>query len=642
VRDLCGVIRIFTFVRALRPEWGAVRQGCSCRWVRLVKRLGIDMNLRYGIRPTSVLLCLALLATILLPAPAAEAQFGPPPAPVLRVEDGWLRWTQPSSNVEVGGHNVHKGSGAYVTTVTGSDRWDLAGRTGVFFVTAFDRTPDGAQIGPRSNAVNVGGSNPGDTGGDTGGGDTGGDPGGGSNLPAGFGCGNWPPVPSSTTEGAEPTDDAKAAVFAQCGQRYDNQQGDQCRWVDARGWQCMIKGGAGNPGGGTPGGGLEPPDPNAGGPNGDGPRVPRNVTAVAVSGHPDGVNPNGILVSWTPGPGEPRSIGYNVHRATGGGEREFLLSILDQAWFVDCNVEANTSYHYTISAWAEGSKPSFTTLPVEGRTSTKPSKCRPLTPPGPSGDNEPSTDPLFDVARNYGAKPATPQNVRIVGTGSSARLQWEMPPSARMVFQITRNALREAESEDLWGQIQVTPGHQDMTFSNRGDGGVRMSFPVGRFSPGDNFVIQAAHPWSISKEEIPSNVRFSKQSRFATITRAGKGRTQANFFDSFDRGEQPKDDWIGKKSDWNSVPQFSDNFDGTGELANSSNARFQARNGEPDAANRWYFARNDGTNEITAANSREKNQTDDRAILDDGKLEMSARLSDGTYSYGRPNQRRIR
>jgi len=540
--------------------------------------------------------------------------------------------------VEIGGHNIHEGSGGYVTTVVGADRWDLAGRTGAFFVTAFDRTPGGAQIGPRSNTVTVGGNDTGgDSGGDTGGdsgGDTGGNPGGGPALPDGFRCGNWPPLPSSTGEGQNATDDAIAAASTQCGEDYDDQDGDKCVWMsDPAGWQCRISGESGNPGGD-----LEPPDPTIGGPSGDGPLVPSDVRAVEVSGDTQAVNPNGIRVSWIPG-GGPESIGFNIHRAENGGEREFLLSLVGRSpvdgrvSFVDCNVTAGTSYQYTVSAWAEGSKQSFTTLPVEGSTTTTPSTCRPLTPPGPSGDNEPSTHPLFDVPRTYTAKPATPENVRIVGSGASARLQWEMPRSARMVFQVTRNALREAESDDLWGQIQITPGHQDMTFADRGDGGVRMSFPVGNFSPGDNFAIQATHPWSISKDEIASTHRFSKQSRFATITRAGNGNTQPNFFDSLDTSAEPAGSWIGSKSDWNPTPQFRDDFDGAGELASSANVRYDATNGEPTEANRWYFARNDAPTDITAAPDRNQNQTDDRAILRDGKLEMSARVSDGSYSY---------
>ena len=428
---------------------------------------------------------------------------------------------------------------------------------------------------------------------------------------------------------------AQTAYNTDCNDTYNPSSGvHRCEWIPPNlGYECSGPTGDGggvtpppnDPGTDDPGTDDPlPPDPNVGGPTGNGPLVPRDVRAVAVTNDTEAVNPAGIRLSWTPG-GGPESLGFNISRAeVDGAPREHLISIVGRSWFVDCNVVKDTTYQYTVSAWSEGSVYSFTTLPVEAKATVTPGKCRPLTPPGPSGENEPSTDPLFTSnTRNLNKRPATPEQVKITGSGSSARLQWEMPPSARMVFQITRNALREAESEELWGQFQITPGHQDMTFSNRGDGGARMSIPVGKFSPGDNFVIQASHPWSIEEDELGPDARFSKQSRFATIVKPGKGKEIPNFYDSFDADPdtnlKPEGSWIGSKGDWNPVPQFDDQFDGSGKLA--------------DANDKWFFARNDGERELTPSWSRDQTQTDKNAILKDGKLEMSAKISDGSYSY---------
>ena len=401
-----------------------------------------------------------------------------------------------------------------------------------------------------------------------------------------------------------------------CGQPYDSQSGrHRCDWVTV-GWIC------GGPGSG--GGGAEPPleDPDAGGPSGNGPQLPRNLTAVPVVGDPDAVNPDGIRVAWVPG-GGPESIGFNVSRAEvgGSGEMEHLISIIGRSWFVDCEIEAGKTYRYKVSAWSEGPEFSFSSAPTEATAERTPERCRPLVRPGPSGENEPSTDPLFEsVPRDLASRPATPQQVKIVGIGASARLQWEMPPSARMVFQITRNGLTEDETDDLWGQFSITPGHQDMTFTDRGDGGVRFSIPIGQFSPGDHFTIQAIHPYSFPDEELAENARFSASSRYATIVNPGPGTKIPNFLESLGTAQAPPGSWIGSPNDWNPQPQFSDQFDGSGELAQSP-------------GNQWYFARNDGEREITPSYLRDQNQTDDRAILQDGQLVMSAGVDDGAYSY---------
>lgn len=98
-----------------------------------------------------VLCCVAVLTTTT--SPVSAAVLGTPSAPILRVESGELRWDQPDNGVDVAGHNIHRGDGSYVTTVTETDRWDPKGATGSYFVTAFDRTEGGAKISGRSNTV---------------------------------------------------------------------------------------------------------------------------------------------------------------------------------------------------------------------------------------------------------------------------------------------------------------------------------------------------------------------------------------------------------------------------------------------------------------------------------------------------------
>jgi hypothetical protein len=359
-----------------------------------------------------------------------------------------------------------------------------------------------------------------------------------------------------------------------------------------------------------------PPKPRPpGGPSGDGPEPPTVVRAVPVTGNTESINPDGIRVSWSPGGGQ-ESIGFNVTR-----NDEFFQSIVGRTAFVDCDVVAGRTYTYRVSAWSEGPLFSSSSETVEATATATPENCRSLTPPGPSGDNEPSTDPLFEsVVRDPARRPATPEQVKIVGSGADARLQWEMPPSARMVFQVTRSGRTDDESYELWGQRSVTPGHQDMVFADRGDGGARFSIPVGQFSPGDNFTIQAVHPFSVPDDQLGPDARFSASSRFATIIKPGPGTRIPNFLTALRAGQAPPGPWIGSADDWNPEPQFSDEFNGSGELAQSP-------------GNQWYFARNDGEREITPSYLRDQNQTDDRAILDNGRLVMSAGIDDGAYSY---------
>lgn len=106
---------------------------------------------------SAALLCfLAVFASMLTVADAASAvELGKPLPPVLEVEGGELTWTQPGNGVDIGGHNVHRGDGSYVTTVNGADRWDAEGVLGEYFVTAFDKTRGGAIISDRSNRVEI-------------------------------------------------------------------------------------------------------------------------------------------------------------------------------------------------------------------------------------------------------------------------------------------------------------------------------------------------------------------------------------------------------------------------------------------------------------------------------------------------------
>jgi hypothetical protein len=432
------------------------------------------------------------------------------------------------------------------------------------------------------------------------------------------------------------SDGAQQAYNNDCNDVYDSASGvHRCDWVDT-GFECSGPVGSDTPDvpvTDTPGGDEEEvaQDPTVGGPSGNGPLLPTGLSAIPVVGYDEAVNPDGIRVSWSAG-GGPESIGFNISRAEVDGDDEltYLISIADRSWFVDCDVEAGKTYRYTVSAWSEGPEFSFTTTSKRATATVTPAQCKSLVPPGPSGENEPSTDPIFEsVARDVKVQPATPQQVKIVGSGSGARLQWEMPASARMVFQITRNGLTESESDEQWGQFSITPGHQDMVFEGRGDGGVRFSIPVGQFAPGDSFVIQAVHPYSfegtIEYQEGYSNIntRFSQSSRYATIIRTSGSQTIPNFLSTLGTSQAPPGSWIGDRDDWNSVAQFSDNFDGSGKLA--------------DASNKWYFARSagvdDGPRQLTPSYLRDQRQTDERAVLANGKLEMTARISDGTYSY---------
>ena len=220
-------------------------------------------------------------------------------------------------------------------------------------------------------------------------------------------------------------------------------------------------------------------------------------------------------------------------------------------------------------------------------------------------------DPIFDQPRDTANKPPTPAAVSIVG----GELRWEMPSGPLHLFQVTRNAERGGTYPD-WGQLETSPGDGRLTHTDLG-GSVQFSLPVSQFSPGDRFTIQAIHPYDIT---VSDGARFSASSRFAMISNPGPGQTIGNFLTTFGTSAQPEGAWIGNAGDWEPAPQWSDDFNGSGLLANRP---------EP----RWYFARTGGNNEVTPSFARNRSQSDQTAILNGGRLEMSARRSDGAYSY---------
>lgn len=336
-----------------------------------------------------------------------------------------------------------------------------------------------------------------------------------------------------------------------------------------------------------------------------GPHRPLDLVAASVVGDGASRNPNGIRLTWNAGGGAP-SIGFNISR-----DGEFIESVA-HAFFVDCNVVAGQTYSYTVSAWSEGPFFSPSSNAVTATAAVTPRECLSLAQPGPGGPDGPLEDPIFDHVRDLSAKPASPVDVRI-GAG---RLQWIMPTGPRMLFQITRNGLTQPEGE-LWGQLVVTSGHPDLEYHELPDGRVQFSIAVDEFSWGDRFAIQAIHPWETAAAE---GVRYSRSSRYATIPNPAGGQPVGTFMSSLASGNVPPGSWIGTADDWKQTAQFTDDFDGSGLLVDRPNPR-------------WYFARSDGDSELTPSADRDQTQTDERAVLHDGKLEMSARIADGTYSY---------